>query len=106
MSKENPAVVAALVNVIPGVINSVANIFKDKKKSKEGASLVPPLMSGADEIAKGIELSSKSVMGYGLGGVIISYALATDLSQRHNLIIFLAGCLVVCVTTIAKVFEK
>jgi len=104
--KKNPAIFAALINVIPGAINSVAKIFTDKKKRKENELLVPPFVEDVAGIANGLTLSSKSVVGYGLGGVIVMFAMKLDLTQTHNLVVFCSGVFLVAVTTIAKAFER
>jgi len=100
-------IIPNLINLLPGVVNTIGNIFKDKKKAKDDtSSLMAPLMADAANVAKGVELSSKSIMGYGLGSMIVMYALKQDLSQKHNLIILGLGAGLVAITTIMKVFEK
>lgn len=104
--KANP-LLAGVINLLPGIVNTVGSLIKNKKnKEASTAQLLPALMPDAHNIAGGLELSSKAVVGYGLGGAIVMYALSTDLSQRNNLIVFLAGVALVCVTTIAKAIEK
>ena len=102
----NP-LLAGLINIIPGVVNSVGHLIKDKKEATvETTKILPAFVKDVHNIADGIELSSKTVIGYGLGGVVITYALSQDLSQKHNLIILGVGALMVISTTIAKALEK
>ena|SRR3990167_1524856 len=104
--KTNP-LLAGIVNLIPAIVNTVGSIVKNKKNKDEGSTqLLPALMPDAHNIAKGLELSSKVVVGYGIGGTMISYALSQDLAQRQNLIVMILGSVLVAITTIMKVFEK
>lgn len=98
---------AGLINIIPGVVNTVGNLIKDKKRAKaETSRILPAFVKDGHNIADGLELSSKVVFGYGLGGVVIAYALSQDLSLTHNLIILGVGALIAIATTIAKALEK
>lgn len=105
-AKKNPLVLG-LINLIPGVINTVGSLIKNKKnKDANSSQLLPAFAEDPNNIASGLELSSKAVVGYGLGGVIVMFALGTDLSQRNNLIVLCAGVFLVAVTTIAKAIER
>lgn len=98
---------AGLINLIPGIVNSVGHLIKDKKRATQATSkILPAFTKDEHNIADGIELSSKTIFGYGLGGIVITYALSQDLSQKHNLIILGIGALIAIGTTVAKALEK
>ncbi len=100
-------VIAALANLIPGVVNTIGSLVKNKKNKKaETAKLLPALMEDKHNIADGLELSSKTVFGYGIGGIVITYALSQDLSQIHNLVVLCVGAVLVIGVTVAKALEK
>ena len=105
----NPAILALLsgiVNIIPGAVNTIGSIFRNKKNpNPKTDAIMPALAPDIHNIADGIDLSSKVVIGYGLGGTIVAYALAQPMSKL-SVIILAIGALVVAVTTVAKVFEK
>ena len=97
-------VIAGLINIIPGLVNTVGSLIKNKKNKDERTSLLlPPFIKDAHNIADGLELSSKVVVGYGLGGFIIYYAIT---HEPVNLYILAIGAAVAIATTIAKVIEK
>ena len=102
----NP-IIAGIINLVPAIINTAGNIIKDKKKAKdETTRILPPFVEDAHNIADGLDVSSKTVVGYGIGGVIVMYALNSDLTNKYNLIILGIGALVVIGTTVAKALEK
>ena len=106
-SKKTNPLLAGIVNMLPAIVNTVGTIFKNKKNKDKGTtSLLPALLPDAHNIAAGLELSSKAVVGYGLGGVIVMYALGKDLSQKHNLVILSLGVFLVAVTSVVKVLGK
>ncbi|KKN74682.1 hypothetical protein LCGC14_0388840 [marine sediment metagenome] len=98
------SVIAGLVNVLPGIVNTVGNLIKDKKRATaETSKILPAFMEDKHNIADGLELSSKVVFGYGLGGYVIYYALTHD---PLNLWVLGAGTLIAVGTTIAKALER
>ncbi len=102
----NP-LIAGIINSVPAVVNTVGSLFRNKKNDRlSSSSLLPAFVEDKNDFAKGLELSSKVIVGYGLGGTIVMYALSKDLSQKHNLIILGLGVGLVAITTIAKAFEK
>lgn len=108
MAKEKQAnpLLAGLVNILPAVVNTVGSLVKNKKNKDKGSStIMPPLMPDAHNIADGLELSSKVVVGYGLGGVIVMHALG-NIDAPHGFHILCIGTILVAITTIAKIFEK
>lgn len=95
---------AGLVNILPGVVNSVGKLVIDKNKAtQETKNIMPALIKDEHNIADGIELSSKTVFGYGLGGAIVFYALQAD---PINLWVLGIGAAVAVGTTLAKALEK
>jgi len=103
--KANP-LLAGLVNLLPAVVNTVGSIIKNKKNKKgETSTVLPPFMPDEHNIAAGLELSSKAVVGYGLGGIIVTYALG-HMQDPNGFWILLIGATLVAITTVVKVFEK
>ena len=99
----NP-LIAGIINSIPAIVNTAGSLLKNKKNKDEKTSLLlPSFAPDIHNIANGLELSSKTVIGYGLGGYIIYYALS---HEPVNLYILGIGAAVAIATTIAKVFEK
>ncbi len=109
--KKNPLLLG-LVNVIPGIINTIGNLVKDKKRSTGGTTSILPAFAkdcdnpAIEQIANGLQLSSKIVFGYGFGGMIILHSLTQDLSQWQNLVVLGIGALVNVGTSIAKAIDK
>lgn len=101
---------AGLINLIPGVINSVGHLIKDKKRAKEETSkILPAFTKDIDNIADGIELSSKTIFGYGLSGVVIMAGLkmvVVSATATTGLWVLGIGALIAVGTTIAKALEK
>ncbi len=96
--------IAGLVNLLPAVVNTVGSLFKNKKNSNDKSkALLPALMKDEHGIADGLELSSKVVGGFGLGGYIIYYALS---HEPLNLYVLIIGASIVVATIVVKVFEK
>jgi len=106
-NKTNP-LLAGIVNMIPAVVNTVGSLVKNKKnKDAATANIMPALMPDAHNIANGIELSSKVVVGYGVAGTIITWALTKPfVCEAYNLYALGLGVLLIAITSIAKVFEK
>lgn len=83
--KKNP--LAAIIAILPGVVNTVASLIKDKKKiaTEAGAIGEATQPSGTqfiqEEIGKGIQLSSKRIMNIVGTGVIVTFAL-NDMSAN------------------------
>ena len=101
-----PAVLAGLVNLIPGIINTIGNLVKDKKKSNsETESILPAFMEDNHNIAKGLELSSKTCIGYGAGGVIIIWAMSMA-DPLYSIIGVGIGALTIVGVTLAKALER
>jgi len=101
-----PAVVAGLINIIPGIANTILSIGREKKKStSETESLLPAFVEDNHNIAKGLELSSKTCIGYGAGGVIIMWAMAIG-DPLHSMIGVGIGALTVVGVTLAKALER
>src|SRR3990172_6904773 len=99
-NKTNPFL-AGLANILPGVVNTIFSLIKNKKNKDERTSLLLPAFApDIHNIADGLELSSKTVIGYGLGGYIIYYAIA---HEPVNLYILAIGATVAIATTIAKI---
>ena len=99
----NP-LIAGLINSVPGIVNTIGSIVKNKKnKDEKTNALLPSFAPDKHNIADGLELSSKVVVGYGLGGFIIYYALSHD---PLNIYVLSIGAAVAVATTIAKVLEK
>jgi len=97
-------VFAGLINLIPGVANTILSIIREKKNTNPATSAVlPAFVADAHNIADGIELSSKAIVGYGVGGAIVYFALQQD---PLNLYVLAIGAVVVIATTVAKVFDK
>ena len=101
-----PALLAGLINSVPGIINTVGNLVKDKKKAKEETeSILPSFVEDNHNIAKGLELSSKTIIGYGVGGVIISWAMTIS-DPLYSIIGVGIGALTVVGVTWAKSLER
>ena len=99
-------IIAGLVNLIPGLINTVGNLVKDKKKSNsETESILPAFMEDNHNIAKGLELSSKTCIGYGAGGIIIAWAITIS-DPLYSIIGVGIGALTIVGVTIAKALER
>lgn len=97
-------VISGLINIIPGVINTVGSLIKNKKNKDEATdALLPAFVKDDHNIADGLELSSKTVVGYGIGGFIIYYAMS---HEPVNLYILGIGAAIAITTTIAKAIEK
>ena len=98
-------IIAGLINIIPGFVNTVGSLIKNKKNKNENTSALLPSFTKDDPhgISEGLELSSKTVIGYGLGGFIIYYALT---HEPVNIYILAIGAAVAIATTVAKVLEK
>jgi len=64
----NPALIAFLkgaINIVPGIINTVTSIVKDKKTGKDDnpdSLLIPPAGSVPEMIATGMSVSSKRLI--------------------------------------------
>ena len=94
--------VNGLINLIPGVVNTFGNLVKDKKKmTKETEHLLPPLLEDKDNVASGLMLSSKAVVGYGLAGIVVMAGLSTG-----DWKVLAIGATILIVTTLAKAFGK
>ena len=99
-------IIAGLVNLVPGLINTFGNLIKDKKKSNsETESWLPAFMEDNHNIAKGLELSSKTCIGYGAGGVIIMWAMSVG-DPLYSMIGVGIGALTVVGVTMAKALER
>ena len=99
-------IIAGLVNLIPGLINTVGSLIKDKKKSNsETESILPAFMEDSYNIAKGLELSSKTCVGYGVGGIIIYWAMSVA-NPLYSIIGVGIGALTVVGVTLAKALER
>jgi len=99
----NP-LLAGLINIVPGVVNTVGNIIKDKKAAKaETSKVLPAFVEDKHNIADGLDISSKTVAGYGIGGLVIYYALN---HEPLNIYVLAIGAAVVIGTTIAKAIER
>ena len=97
-------IIAGIINLLPGAINTLGSLIKNKKnKDEKTNALLPSFAPDKHNIADGLELSSKVVVGYGLGGFIIYYALSHD---PLNIYVLSIGAAVAVATTIAKVLEK
>lgn len=95
---------AGIVNMVPGAVNSIASIVKDKKNAKaETSQVIPALMTDKHNIADGIDLSGKSVIGYGIGGAIITYALT---HEPVSIWVLAIGAAVLIATIVAKAMQK
>ena len=101
---------AGLINIIPGVINTVGNLIKDKKRAKEETStILPAFVKDNHNIADGLELSSKVVVGYGVGGLVIMAGLkmvVVATTAKIGAIVLGIGALIAIATTVAKALEK
>lgn len=101
-----PAILAGAINLTPGLINTVLSIGKEKKKnSSETESLLPAFVEDNHNIAKGLELSSKTIIGFGAGGFIIAWAMAIG-DPLYSIIGVGIGALTVVGVTLAKALER
>ena len=101
-----PAVLAGLINIVPGIANTVLSIVREKKKSNsETESLLPAFVEDNHSIAKGLELSSKSIIGFGAGGFIIAWAMALG-DPLYSIIGVGIGAVTVIGVTLAKALER
>lgn len=101
-----PAILAGLINTVPGLINTFGNLIKDKKKSNsETESILPAFVEDNHNIAKGLELSSKTCVGYGVGGMIIYWAMSMA-DPLYSIIGVGIGALTVVGVTLAKALER
>lgn len=99
----NP-ILSGLINIIPGIINTVGSLIREKKNNDPKTNaLLPAFVEDKNNIADGLEVSSKTVIGYGVGGAIVYYALQ---HEPLNLYVLAIGAAVVIATTIAKALEK
>lgn len=78
--KKNP--IAAILAVVPGVINTVASLVKDKKKDTAAEPKETDFVHEA--IDKGVQLSSKRVMNIVGTGIIVSFAIADMTANGIN----------------------
>jgi hypothetical protein len=86
MKKANP--LAALIPLIPGVINTVASVVKDKRKKKDGE--LP--LTIEEKIEQGISISSARVTQICGGGGLIAFGVSyMDKSPQYGLIIIGLG---------------
>ena len=101
-----PAVLAGLINIVPGLINTALSLGREKKKSiSETESLLPAFVEDNHNIAKGLELSSKTCIGYGAGGVIIMWAMSMA-DPLYSIIGVSIGALTIVGVTLAKALER
>ena len=70
--KKNP-LVAGLLGLVPGVINTVVSLVKDKKKKADGETIANMVN---ENISEGVALSSKRVMNLVGTGVIVTLAVS------------------------------
>src|SRR3989304_3110269 len=97
-------IIAGIINILPGAINTLGSLIKNKKNKDEKTSLLlPNFAPDIHNIADGLELSSKTIIGYGLGGYIIYYALS---HEPLNIYVLTIGAVVAIATTVAKGLEK
>ena len=101
-----PALLAGLINIVPGIANTLLSTIREKKKSNsETESLLPAFVQDNHNIAKGLELSSKTCIGYGTGGVIIAWAITIS-DPLYSMIGVGIGALTVIGVTLAKALER
>ena len=101
-----PPLLAGLINTVPAIINTFGNLVKDKKKANEETeSILPAFVQDNHNIAKGLELSSKTCIGYGAGGVIIAWAITIS-DPLYSMIGVGIGALTVIGVTLAKALER
>lgn len=101
-----PVAIAGLINLVPGIINTIASVAREKKKSNsETESLLPAFVEDNHNIAKGLELSSKTILGFGTGGVIIYWAMSIA-DPLYSMIGVGIGALTVIGVTMAKALER
>lgn len=70
----------AILNLIPGIINTVASVIRDKKQ--ENLESNTELIN--KEVADGVSISSKRVLNVTGTGVIISFAIQQMLTHGIN----------------------
>ncbi|MGV7234624.1 MAG: hypothetical protein ACQ9ET_00055 [Nitrosomonadaceae bacterium] len=81
-------ILAQIVAVLPGAINTVVSVIKDKKKKKEaeGTEMVH------EEIAKGVSVSGKRLMSIGGAGILIPTGLAmVESNPKVGIILIVLG---------------
>lgn len=101
-----PAILAGLINTVPAIINTFGNLVKDKKKADgETGFILPAFVEDNHNIAKGLELSSKTCIGYGAGGIIIAWAITIP-DPLYSMIGVGIGALTVIGVTLAKALER
>lgn len=69
--KQNP-ILTSLINVVPGVLNSVVSVVRDKRQENLGSNT--ELVQ--DKIADGVSISMKRVANLGVTGAVTAFALA------------------------------
>ena len=68
--------------IVPGLINTVVSIVKDKKETENPENLLaPPLGSPAEWLATGVKLSSKRLLNISGTGTIMAIAVKEYLSN-------------------------
>ncbi len=98
--------IAGLINIVPGIANTILSIGREKNKSNsETESLLPAFVEDNHNIAKGLELSSKTCVGYGVGGIIIYWAMSVG-DPLYSIIGVGIGALTVVGVTLAKALER
>lgn len=101
-----PALLSGLINIVPGIVNTILSIGREKKKSNsETESLLPAFAEDNHNIAKGLELSSKTCIGYGVGGMIIYWAMSVA-DPLYSIIGVGIGALTVVGVTLAKALDR
>lgn len=99
-------VLAGLANLIPGIVNTITSIVREKKKSNsETESLLPAFVKDDYNIAKGLELSSKTIIGFGAGGFIVVWAMSIG-DLLYSMIGVGIGALTIIGVTMAKALER
>ena len=76
MSQEKHPALVALLGVVPGLINTITSVIRDKKRDTDPYDPTKPtnIIDKVRDIAPGIKLSSKRMMNITGTGVMISIA--------------------------------
>ena len=74
MSQEKHPALVALLGVVPGLINTVTSVIRDKKKPLSENSIITDTIDSVRDIASGVKLSSKRMMNIAGAGTMFAIA--------------------------------